>query len=90
MTIHEYKPEAWRMTGYYPDSYAKHMASLGIGIDYQDADYDRYESEFRADLAEHDREVSEKAWDAACWYAASTDTTARIWQRNNPHRQGVR
>lgn len=55
-----YKAEAWRMTGYYPETYAKFMAALGVGIDYDD-DFDRYESQFRADLAAHDREVAAKA-----------------------------
>lgn len=61
MSDNEYTPEAWRMAGYYPESYAKFMAALGIGIDYDDGDFDRYEAEFRADLAEHDREVAAKA-----------------------------
>lgn len=57
----QYMPEAWRMQGYYPESYAKFMAALGIGIDYSDSDFDRYEAEFRADLAAHDIEVARKA-----------------------------
>lgn len=52
-----YKAEAWRMSGYYPDAYARFMASLGVGIDYDDADFARYEAEFRADLAAHDEAV---------------------------------
>ena len=65
MSEAEYKPQAWRMTDYYPDSYAKFMSALGIGIDYDDADFDRYHAEFLADLAEHDRQVAERAWDEA-------------------------
>jgi hypothetical protein len=52
------------MTDYYPDTYAKFMSALGIGIDYDDADFDRYHAEFLADLAERDRQVAERAWDS--------------------------
>lgn len=55
-----YKAEAWRMSGYYPDAYARFMASLGAGIDYDDADFARYEAQFRADLAAHDEAVRQE------------------------------
>lgn len=57
----EYTPQAWRMAGYYPGQYAKSMSALGIGIDYSDDDYDRYEAEFMADLAAHDERVKAEA-----------------------------
>ena len=57
----EYTPEAWRMTGYYPDTYAKFMSALGVGIDYKDDDYARYEAQFLADLAAHDAAVKADA-----------------------------
>lgn len=63
MTLHseQYKPQAWRMTDYYPDSYAKFMSALGVGIDYSDDDFEKYRAEFMADLAEHDRQTRGEA-----------------------------
>lgn len=61
----EYRAEAWRMTDYYPDSYAKSMSALVIGIYYDDDDWERYRAEFMADLAAHDREVAAKALEDA-------------------------
>jgi hypothetical protein len=55
----EYTPQAWRLERYYPETYAKFMAALGDGIDYDDNDFARYAAEFLADLAAHDREVRE-------------------------------
>lgn len=52
-----YVAQAWRMEGYYAESWAEFMARLGIGIDYEDDDAARYEAKFRADLAAHDAQV---------------------------------
>lgn len=56
----EYVPQAWRFgdNGYYAESYAKHMAALGTGVDYDDDDFDRYAAQFKADLEAHDAEVA--------------------------------
>lgn len=78
----EYVPQAWRMTDYYPDSYAKFMAALGVGIDYEDDDFDRYHAEYMADLAEHDRQVAERAWDDG-----HRDGTGWPKGDNNPYRK---
>jgi len=59
--VSEYTPQAWRMRGFYPDQYAMSSAALGIGIDYQDDDYDRYESEFLADLTAHEDRIRAEA-----------------------------
>ncbi len=59
----EYASQAWRMKGYYPETYAKHSSALDMGIDYDDDRFAQYEAEFLADLAAHDREVAERAWD---------------------------
>ena len=55
----DYTPQAWRLTGYYPESYARLMDILNGGIlpDWDDDDHNRHEAEFRADLAAHDAEV---------------------------------
>ena len=58
-----YAPQAWRLTGYYPESYARLMDILIVGIlpDWDDDDRNRHEAEFRADLAAHDAEVAAQA-----------------------------
>ena len=58
-----YTPQAWRLTGYYPESYARLMDILNGGIlpDWDDDDHNRHEAEFRADLAAHDAEVRAQA-----------------------------
>lgn len=56
-----YVAQAWRMTGYYPDSYAKHMSSISDGFDYDDTEHARHEAEFLADLAAHDARVAAEA-----------------------------
>lgn len=90
MSEAEYVPQAWRMTDYYPDTYAKFMSALGIGIDYDDADFDRYHAEFLADLSEHDRQVAERAWYACATKAQDLgrlDETAIPWLRDqSPYR----
>lgn len=67
-------PQAWRFDpdGFYADNYAQSTARLGIGIDYQDDDYERYKAEFLADLAAHDAEV--RADEAAHWAQAVIDS----------------
>ena len=59
MSEHPYKPQPWRLTDYYPESYARFMDLLSDGIitDWDDADHDRHEAQFRADLAAHDAEL---------------------------------
>ena len=59
MSEHPYKPQPWRLTDYYPESYARFMDLLGDGIvpDWDDDDHNRHEAEFRADLAAHDAEL---------------------------------
>ena len=59
----DYTPQAWRLTGYYPESYARLMDILNGGIlpDWDDDDHNRHEAEFRADLAAHDAEVRAQA-----------------------------
>lgn len=89
MSEAEYVPQAWRMTDYYPDSYAKFMSALGIGIDYDDADFDRYRDEFMADLSEHDRQVAERAWDQgakAMMKAVSEGQTVTFVAPHSPYR----
>ena len=61
MSDHEYVPQPWRMSGYYPDQYAKSMSALGVGIDYADHDYERYEARFLNDLAAHDAKIHTQA-----------------------------
>lgn len=71
-----YKAEAWRMSGYYPDAYARFMASLGVGIDYDEGDFARYEAKFRADLAAHDEAVRQEERERTL-REASDDIAAR-------------
>lgn len=53
------QPQAWRFNpdGFYADNYAQSTARLGIGIDYQEDDYDRHLTQFLRDLEAHDDEV---------------------------------
>ena len=62
MSEHPYKPQPWRLTGYYPEAYARFMDILndGIILDWNDDDHDRHEAEFLADLAAHDAELREQ------------------------------
>lgn len=55
--------QAWRFNpdGFYADQYAQSTARLGIGIDYQDDDFDRYKAQFLADLEAHDASVKAEA-----------------------------
>lgn len=82
----EYTPQAWRFNadGFYADQYAQSTARLGIGIDYQDEDYDRFKAEFLADLAAHDAEVrasvlteqGKPEWE---WGTALRQRNGEIW-----------
>lgn len=79
----DYKPQAWRFNedGFYPDQYAQSTARLGIGIDYQDDDYNRYMREFMADLAAHDA-AKRAEWEAE--QAAERD----FWECKEVGRKG--
>ena len=84
-----YTPQPWRLTDYYPESYARLMDILSDGIvpDWDDDDHNRHEAEFRADLAAHDAEVRAQALREA---ASAPIPRAALNTRNNGLRQWLR
>lgn len=86
MSGEKYVPQAWRLSGFYPEAYAKSAAALDSGIDYDDDRFDEYQAHFLADLAAHDREVAAEAWDHCLDEIEANDINTQQAREGNRYR----